>query len=155
MSTESLQLLATAAMAVGVFLVWLQLGLAKSQAVTAFEDTIAREFRDITHHLPVKALLGDRLDESERQEHLDEFYHYIDLTNEEIFLRQRGRISDETWVYWCDGIKSLLRLPAFVDAWKEIRERAPDIFGELRRLEAEGFKTDPHRWKRTKNDRGP
>jgi hypothetical protein len=155
MSTESLQLLATAATAVGVFLVCLQLRLAKRQAVTAFEDNLAREFRETIDELPVKVLLGDQLDEHEQQEHLDEFYHYIDLTNEQVFLRLIGRISLHTWIYWCDGIQALLSLPAFAHAWTNIKKRAPASFHELRRLEAEGFKTDPHRWKRTKNDRGP
>ncbi len=146
MATQVLALIATGATAVGVILVWVQLRLTKRQAVTAFEDTLAKEFRDITHSLPVKALLGNPLDESEQQEHLDEFYHYIDLTNEEVFLRQIGRISKKTWVYWRDGICELLSLPAFKGAWEEIKKRAPRSFQELRRLEEEGFKTDPRDW---------
>lgn len=75
------------------------------------------------------------------------FYHYIDLSNEQIFLRQHGRVSAETWENWRGGIKSNLSRPAFKQAWKEIGGRAHDIFDELRRLEKSGYQDDPFRWK--------
>lgn len=146
MDRELIQLVANIATAVGVLLVWIPLWLAKRQAVTAFEDTLAKEFRDIMHRLPVKALLRAPLDDRERQEHLDESYHYIDLTNTQVFLRKIGRISRKTWVYWCDGIQALLSLPAFADAWGNIKQQAPNSFEELRHLEKKGFKTDPRDW---------
>jgi len=67
MGKELIPLVANIATAVGVFLVWLPLWFAKRQAVTVFEDTLAREFRKITHELPVKALLGQPLDEGEHE----------------------------------------------------------------------------------------
>ena len=63
------QLIATAATALGVFLGWWQLRAAKRQAVVAFEDTLAREYRDIVHQLPVGALLGEKLSEAEHVRH--------------------------------------------------------------------------------------
>ena len=72
------------ATAFGVFLAARQIMLAKEQATTEFEDNLAREYREIALRLPVKALLGEELDEREYAEALEHFYHYIDLTNEEV-----------------------------------------------------------------------
>jgi len=146
MDSEMIQVIANIATAVGVLLVCLQLWLAKRRAVTAFEDTLAKEFRETVKKLPVRALLGEPLDERERQQYLNDFYRYVDLTNSQVFLRQIGRISKKTWAYWRDGIRDLLALPAFADAWGDIKERAPNSFEELRYLEKEGFKTDPRDW---------
>lgn len=134
------------ATAIGIFFTWRQIRLAKQQAATQFEDSIAREYREIASQLPVKALLGEELDEKEYNQALDDLYHYIDLSNEQTFLRQNERISLETWEFWCDGIESNLSRPAFRRAWGEIKSRTDDSFAELRRLEASGFKDDPHSW---------
>jgi hypothetical protein len=86
------------------------------------------------------------LTDEEHERALDEFYHYIDLSNEQVFLRQRKRISAATWLNWRDGIRSNLDRPAFARAWQEIKERSGN-FAELRRLEAEGFQSDPAEWR--------
>lgn len=138
--------IASIATAVGIWFAWQQIRLAKQQATTQFEDNMAREYREIALQLPVKALLGEELNDKEYTQALDNFYHYIDLSNEQVFLRQNERISTETWINWCDGIKSNLSRPAFKKAWEEIKMRASDSFAELRRLEASGFKDDPHSW---------
>jgi hypothetical protein len=136
-----------AATAFGVFFALWQIILGKKLATTQFEDSMAKEYRELAAKLPTKALLGEDLNEVEYKEALDEFFHYIDLSNEEVFLRQRCRISTETWSYWLDGIRSNLARPAFKRAWEEIKSQTDDIFLELRRLEASGFKDDPCNWK--------
>jgi hypothetical protein len=78
------------------------------------------------------------------------FYRYIDLTNDQIFLRQQGRVGDETWENWRDGIKSLMNMPAFSDAWKMIREKPTTKFDELRGLENNDYKDDPYKPKQLK-----
>jgi hypothetical protein len=139
--------LASVATAIGVFLAWRQLRLTKEQAITQFEDSMAKEYRELAAKIPTKALLGEALNAEEYEKTFDEFYHYIDLSNEEVFLRQQGRISQETWSNWLDGIKSNLSRPAFRKAWEEIKSQAKDSFKELRDLEASGFKDDPLKWK--------
>jgi hypothetical protein len=143
---ELITALASLATAIGVLLAWWQIRLAKQQATTQFEDNIVREYREIALRLPVKALLEEQLDDAEYLQELENFYHYIDLTNEQIFLRQQNRINVKTWENWRDGIKSNLAKPAFKRAWDEIKLRAPDSFEELRRLELVDFKTDPVKW---------
>ena len=90
--------IASAVTAVGVFLAFLQLRLTKQQATTSFEDTISSEYRELTTSIPTKALLGKQLSDAEHEKALDEFYHYIDLSNEQIFLRQRGRVTGNVGV---------------------------------------------------------
>jgi hypothetical protein len=139
--------IANCVMAAGVILVFWQIWLTKKQATTAFEDNMAKEYRELAARIPTRALLGEDLSQEEYKQTFDEFYHYVDLSNEEIFLRQRNRVSEETWVYWLDGIKSNLSRPAFKRAWEEIKARNSDSFNELRRVEKENFRTDPHTWR--------
>jgi hypothetical protein len=124
---------------VGVFLAWWQLRLSQRQATTDFEDSLAEQYRNIVHELPVGALLGEDIGETEYKAALDDFYRYIDLSNTQVFLRATRRISDSTWTIWAEGIEQHLRRPAFARAWAEIKERAQDSFHELRRLEGVGI----------------
>jgi hypothetical protein len=140
--SEWISAIANSVMAVGVILVLWQIRLTKQQATTAFEDSMAKEYRELAARIPTKAFLGADLTDEEYKETFDEFFHYIDLSNEEVFLWKRGRISDETWTYWLDGIKSNLSMPAFKKAWAEIKDKAKDSFKELRDLEQGGF-VDP------------
>jgi hypothetical protein len=93
-----------------------------------------------------KALLGSELSEEEYQSAFDELFRYIDLTNEQVSLRQRKRITRKVWEYWVSGIQANLALPAFKRAWSEIQNKS-NSFQELRRLEQERFKNDPRSWK--------
>ena len=132
--------------AIGVLFAYRQLCISKKIAQAQFEDGLAKEYRELTSGIPTKALLGEDLSESEYQDSFDELFRYVDLTNEQVSLRQRGRISEEVWWFWLSGIQSNLRLPAFHRAWTDIKGRCKS-FEELRRLENQRFKTDPRKWK--------
>jgi len=126
--------LANIATAFGVaFAAW-QLWLTHKQSVTTFEDSLAKEYRELAASLPTKALLGDDLTDDEHKRYFDKFYRYFDLCNEQAFLHQSGRVSKATWRFWNDGIVSNLRQPAFRRAWNEIAARTNDDFSELRTL---------------------
>lgn len=144
---ELFNLIASAATAIGVLVAAWQIWQSKKQAITAFEDTLSSQYRDLIQNLPIEALLGEDLEESFYRENLSEFYHYIDLTNSQIFLRQCNRISRKTWEDWREGIKSVISRPAFARAWTEISQRAPDSFSELRRLAESNYAEDPRRWR--------
>jgi hypothetical protein len=149
MDTPTLQLaelVASVFTAIGVLVALFQIQQARRESRTAFEDQMAREFRDTIHLLPARVVLGATLSDAEHEEHFDEIYRYIDLTNEQTFLRSVGRISDKTWAYWVAGIQELLGLPEFKRVWDEVRQQAKGRFRELRRLESEGFDIDPRRW---------
>lgn len=131
---DILTLLSSIATAIGVLLAAWQLLLAHRHSITTFEDSFAREYRELAATLPTKALLGEPLTEEEHAEHFDEFYHYFDLSNEQTFLHLNGRITGSTWKFWSDGIASNLRRPAFKRAWSEIAARANSDFAEMRQF---------------------
>ena len=130
--TITLSDIASIATAAGVILAAVQLWLARRQSITAFEDAFSREYRELAAKLPTKALLGEPLSDEEHEDKFDEFYHYIDLCNEQVFLHLRGRITKATWRFWRDGIAHNLKRPAFKRAWSEIAARANSDFQELR-----------------------
>jgi hypothetical protein len=148
--TEWINSAAGVATAVGVFLAWWQFRMTKIQARVAFEDQLASEYRRITEQLPVSALLGEELSDDDILKCLAAFYRYIDLTNEQIFLRMQGRISESTWWNWRDGIRAHLGRPAFQRAWTMVAARTADSFQELRRLETSRFLDDPRAWMDTR-----
>jgi hypothetical protein len=117
---EDLTAIANVATAVGVAVGAWQLVQSKRQSITTFEDAFAHEYRELAATLPTKALLGAQLTDVEYAAAFDEFYHYIDLCNTQVFLHQEDRISNETWKYWRDGMATNLNRPAFKRAWSEI-----------------------------------
>jgi hypothetical protein len=104
------------------------------QGTTTFEDTLVREYRELASTLPLSALLGEPISDELHREKLDEFYRYFDLCNSQVFLHDQGRISDPTWAFWEQGIRTNLARPAFARAWSEIAARANGDFAELRRV---------------------
>jgi hypothetical protein len=146
MRIESVQDVAGIATAMGVFFAAFQPWQTRARAITTFEDSLAGAYRQIIGRLPTEALLGEILRPEARRAQLHEFYRHFDLTNNQTFLRQIGRISKKTWSFWAEGIATNLARPAFLESWAEISKRAGSDFAELRRLIAEGFGSDPRRW---------
>ncbi|OAK59497.1 hypothetical protein A3K87_26015 [Variovorax paradoxus] len=132
--------------AIGVWYAKDQLKTSRELAQLSFEDALAKEYRELAGQLSKKALMGESLTDTEYEDAFDELYRYVDLTNEQISLRARGRITPEVWCSWLEGIKSNLALPAFARAWAEIKERSSG-FEELRHLEQDSFSTDPKKWR--------
>jgi hypothetical protein len=132
--------------AIGVFVAVYQLVLTKKANQTQFEDDLTKEYREITRTIPLNALLGAELTIEESTKARDGLYFYIDLCNEQVFLRQNGRVCVATWIFWQDGIKSNLARPAFKEAWEVFKLAAPNSFNELRQLEKTDFKDDPASW---------
>jgi hypothetical protein len=130
----------------GVILALWQLRLTKVIAQLQFEDSLAKEYRDLAARIPTKAFYGWPLTEDEHRASRDEFFRYIDLSNEQVALRQRGRISSKVWTSWCAGIKYNLQLRAFQRAWEEVKKETKS-FDELRRLERDRFAADPRHWR--------
>ncbi|HUD49612.1 MAG TPA: hypothetical protein VMR33_22485 [Candidatus Baltobacteraceae bacterium] len=116
---------------VSVLLVAWQLLRTHRQSVTVFEDSLAREYRELTAKIPTKAFLEGNLTEQEYEANFDKFYRYFDLSNEQAFLHEKRRVRGSTWKFWKDGIASNLKRPAFKRAWNEVCEKSSD-FAELR-----------------------
>jgi hypothetical protein len=133
------------ATAVAVFLAAWQLRRGTVQARTDFEDDLSREYRELARSIPPIAHLDQDLGQPEFAEAFPVLFQYIDLSNEQAFLRMNGRISKVTWINWRDGIQSNLQRRAFRQAWEQIKAGS-DNFSELRRLEQSGFAEDPWCW---------
>lgn len=132
--TLTLSDFANVATAMAVIFAALQIWLSKKQAMTTFEDSLAKEYRELAARLPTKALLGEPLTDVEHIDRFDEMYHYFDLCNQQTFLANNGRISKDIWKFWKDGITSNIRRPAFERAWSEIAARSNNDFTELRAI---------------------
>lgn len=131
--------------AIGVAIAYCQLKASQDISRLQFEDSFYREYRDLVSRIPTKALLGGALTRIERTAAFDEFFRYVDLSNEQVSLRRDGRIRRKVWIDWCEGMEANLELPEFKLAWENIKNRT-DSFKNLRRLEAENFKQDPKTW---------
>src|SRR5687768_7291229 len=134
MTWEAAADIASIATPIGVLLAFWQLVLAKRQAVAAFEDSLSAQYRALLAQIPVKALLGQSLFESEAADSLGTFYRYFDLSNEQAFLRSRRRIGEGTWTDWREGIQQNMKLPAFASAWVTIRSAKTGAFDDLARV---------------------
>src|ERR1019366_5383187 len=126
MKWQAMEAIASVVTATGILIGVFQLWLTKKINQTQFEDDLDNHYREIIKMIPVKALLGKELTPEEAKEAHDGIYFYVDLSNDQVFLRQNGRISQATWTLWRDGIKSNLSRPAFRKAWEEIKIAAPN-----------------------------
>jgi len=129
---EVLTAISNVATAIAVGVAAWQLVLNKKQAVTNFEDSFAKQYRELIANIPLEIFFGDVLSEEKYQECFDEIYRYLDLCNEQIFLYKIGRISEATWQFWVAGISENLSKPVFQRAWVEIAEKTKGNFSELR-----------------------
>ncbi|MGE5624618.1 MAG: hypothetical protein ACM3ZT_03625 [Bacillota bacterium] len=130
------------ALLIAVFSLW----QARALSQTEFEDSLSAEYREIIHRIPVEALGGKKLARYKRAAALDDIYNYVDFTNEQLFLRSKGRISDPVWREWTFGIRSNMERPLFRDTWDEIKAMFPQDFAELKRFERSGYREDPKDW---------
>jgi hypothetical protein len=101
---------AVIATAFGVAIAFCQLKATHNIAQLQFEDSFSREYRDLISHIPTKALLNGTLTRTEYANSFDDFFRYIDLSNEQVSLRCNNRINEEVWKNWCSGIKNNLEL---------------------------------------------
>ena len=84
--------------------------------------------------------------EGEKEHEFNKIYNYMDFCNEQIFLRKNGRVRENTWMDWQNGMKINFSLPIFDETSKKVFEKLPDIFHELRMVKDKNFDTDPKKW---------
>ena len=131
---EWIQTAASSITAIGVLIAAWQLYITKQQSQSAFEDSFAEHYRAVSAKLPLDALLGRTLSDSDLQASLRAFYEYFDLSNEQAFLAAQNRLRRKTWTNWREGIEQHLARPGFQQAWQRL---APDLngsFDDLRQL---------------------
>ena len=129
------QALASVATVVLVILAWQQLRLLGKQATTTFEDGLTEQYRKITEDIPIDIWMGSGLnvlDEEQLERCRHAIYRYIDLSNEQAFLHDKKRVTDEIWIEWKDGIKGNMKLIAFDEVWAQVKEGCPHGDRQLR-----------------------
>jgi hypothetical protein len=101
--------------------------LTKEQAVTTFEDSLAREYREITGLLPPTAFYRNEradLDDAEKRA----VFRYFDLCNEQLRLIGEQRIRADTAEIWKAGIEELMSRTTFKACWNELQQGLPAEF---------------------------
>jgi len=116
------------------------------QSKTTFEDSLSKEYRDISKNIPYNALIGKELDGNEKNQASNEIFNYMDFCNEQIFLRKSGRVRKNTWNNWQEGMCTNFSLPIFASVSEEVFNALPDTFVELRKVIEQKFNTDPNNW---------
>ncbi len=127
---------------VGVWEIRQGSGIAQAQ----FEDSLDQQYRNLSKEIPVDALIGKNVPKHQWPQTRELIFNYLDLCNEQVFLRQKKRIRKDTWLDWCTGIRSHLQKPAFQKVWSEVKTESPTSFSFLELLESENFSADPARW---------
>ena len=139
--------LVSVATAIGVLIAAFQLRTSSKIAQSEFEDSIDQQYRDLARGIPVDALIGKSVCDDKKEMTRELIYNYLDLCNEQIFLRRKKRIRKDTWVDWCAGMESNLSKQEFEKVWSEVKIEAPQTFTFLERLEKKKFMCDPLKWK--------
>jgi hypothetical protein len=106
-----------------------------------------KEYRDIIQRIPYKALIGEELRASEIDATNNEIYNYMDLCNEQIYLRMSNRVRKKTWNNWQEGMSTNFSLDAFENTSTEVFKKLSSNFNELQKVKQLGYKTDPMKWK--------
>lgn len=138
--------LSSIATAIGVVIAAWQIWESRQLSAAKFEDSFDQQYRQLSYVIPVDALIGIPLVDSEEKKARESVYNYIDLCNEQIFQRHKKRISTDRWNEWKSGIKQNLDRPFFNKVWTEIKEEAEGSFTYMERLEEEQYKNDPAKW---------
>lgn len=72
---------------------------------------------------------------------------YLQLCEDELELRELGRVTDDTWRFWSSAMHDQVSVPAY----REVLDKAPDgVFNLLRQLMKVGHHYDPLRYGRLK-----
>jgi hypothetical protein len=139
----SVEDIASIATALGVAVAAWQIWESRSLAQTTFEDSLEQQYRNLAMQIPVDVLLGKTIAEEKKSEIREIIYNYLDLCNEQIYLRVKKRVRKNRWKDWQDGIKQHLKNPSFIEVWEEIKKESPLSFTFLTKLEECDFNCDP------------
>lgn len=143
--------IASIATAFGVAVAAWQIGESRKLAQTTFEDSLEQQYRNLAMQIPVDALIGRPVSDEKKSDIREIIYNYLDLCNEQIYLRVKKRVRKNRWQDWQDGIKANLKNPAFLEVWEEIKSVSPSTFTFLAKLEKCDFDCDPAKSKHFNN----
>jgi len=123
-----------------------QLWESRKLSAAAFEDSFDEKYRQLAYDIPVDALLSKKVNKQDMTQAREWVYNYLDLSNEQIYLRVQNRVSGDRWTEWSKWIEQHLKRPFFKKILKEVEKDSLDTFSYLERLIEEDFKNDPVKW---------
>lgn len=138
--------IASIATALGVAIAAWQIRESRKISQSTFEDSLDQQYRKLAMQIPVDALIGKAVPEGKKAEVREIIYNYLDLCNEQIYLRAKDRIKEERWKDWQEGIMENLKKPAFREVWEEVKELSPTTFSFISKFESQHFSGDPAEW---------
>ena len=80
--------IASIATAIGICIVAWQIRESRKLAQTSFEDDLDQQYRNLSMGIPVDALIGKPVDDKNGKIR-EIIYNYLDLCNEQIYLRKK------------------------------------------------------------------
>ena len=134
------------ATAIGVGIAAWQLWESRKLSASAFEDSFDEKYRQLAYSIPVEALLSKKVGLSKRSIAREWVYNYLDLSNEQVYLRKKHRVSYDRWIEWSKWMQQHLKRPFFKEVLEEVEQDSLETFSYLERLINEDFKTDPAKW---------
>ncbi|MFT7184709.1 MAG: hypothetical protein ACI84K_000075 [Pseudohongiellaceae bacterium] len=135
---------ASVATAIGVLFAAWQFRQSQKQSQASFEDSMDQQYRSLSMALPVDVLIGKESSKEDKDKVRELVFNYLDLSNEQVYFRAKGRISKYTWESWSLGIKGHLERPAFKQVFEEVRDVSG--FTYLERLVDSKYESDPDNW---------
>jgi hypothetical protein len=100
-----------------------QLKVQNAQIRTDLFAEYTKRYQEIMLHLPLDIEKDDfELNKCKKAE-IDQTIRYIrvyfDLSAEEYFLHENGKIEEKVWQEWLQGMKYLINKPSFIRIWDE------------------------------------
>ncbi len=145
---ELTRVIASIGTTIGVAIAAWQFWRNVEQSRTAFEDSLAKEYRELMRCIPYRALIGREISTEQIERSKEAIYNYLDFCNQQIFLRINKRVRKGTWLEWQSGMKINFSLPLFKEVAAEVFVALPTIYEELRHIQVDEFSTDPAGWKK-------
>ena len=138
--------LTSIATVIWVFIAAWQLREGRKVSASAFEDSFDEKYRHLAYAIPVDALLSKNVNRANKEAAREWIYNYLDLSNEEVYLRMKKRVSSSRWQEWSLWIQQHLKRPFFQEVLQEVENDSLETFSYLERLIQEDFKNDPASW---------
>ena len=123
----------------GITIVFFGLKGVRTQIQASMFSDYTKRYAEVIDGLPfgarspssVKSL--DDFDETEQQRIIGTVRRYLNLVSEEMYLAEEKFIADSAWIIWKTGIQDTMRLSAFAEVWKTIRDEY-DAYPEFQRF---------------------
>jgi len=110
---------------IALFTLARQIYISNKQSKIKTFFTYTQRYQDIVVNLPLNIKSNDfsinKLEKKEKEHLLIWLRAYFNLCSEEYYLNKKKLVDSDIWELWELGIHDSLKLIAFQDAWKELK----------------------------------